>query len=89
MALEGVLLNVYSGDENAVATMIKLIEGSEEKTKSVSGDELQTTCMFHNILFRYKSFAHKQQLPTSRQRPLHMPAHSPLSLSLNLKPFLK
>ncbi|KAK9772200.1 hypothetical protein AB5N19_00675 [Seiridium cardinale] len=43
MALEGVLLNVYSGDENAVATMVKLIEGSEEKTKSVSGDELNTT----------------------------------------------
>ncbi|KAI0851972.1 hypothetical protein F5Y00DRAFT_204467 [Daldinia vernicosa] len=43
MALEGVLLNVYSGDENAVSTMIKLIEGSEEKTTSVSGDELQTT----------------------------------------------
>ncbi|KAH6656692.1 hypothetical protein BKA67DRAFT_531951 [Truncatella angustata] len=43
MALEGVLLNVYTGDENAVATMVKLIEGSDEKTKSVSGDELQTT----------------------------------------------
>lgn len=42
MALEGVLLNVYTGDENAVATMLKLIEGSEEKTRSVSGDELQT-----------------------------------------------
>ncbi|OTA99540.1 hypothetical protein M426DRAFT_67625 [Hypoxylon sp. CI-4A] len=43
MALEGVLLNVYSGDENAVTTMIKLIEGSEEKTVSVSGEELQTS----------------------------------------------
>ncbi|KAK6212624.1 hypothetical protein LQW54_005045 [Pestalotiopsis sp. IQ-011] len=43
MALEGVLLNVYSGDENAVSTMLKLIQGSEEKTRSVSGDELQTT----------------------------------------------
>ena len=44
MALEGVLLNVYSGDESAVSTMLKLIEGSEEKTRSVSGDELQTSC---------------------------------------------
>ncbi|KAI1489574.1 hypothetical protein F5X96DRAFT_640317 [Biscogniauxia mediterranea] len=43
MALEGVLLNVYSGDEHAVATMLKLIEGSDEKTTSVTGDELQTT----------------------------------------------
>ncbi|EMR72429.1 hypothetical protein UCREL1_516 [Eutypa lata UCREL1] len=43
MALEGVLLNVYSGDEGAVSTILKLIEGSEEKTQSVSGEELQTS----------------------------------------------
>lgn len=49
MALEGVLLNVYSGDENAVSTMLKLIQGSEEKTRSVSGDELQTTCKFQEV----------------------------------------
>ncbi|KAI0974709.1 hypothetical protein F4678DRAFT_485736 [Xylaria arbuscula] len=43
MALEGVLLNVYSGDEHAVSTMLKLIEGSSELTRGVAGDELQTT----------------------------------------------
>ncbi|RYP80937.1 hypothetical protein DL769_002215 [Monosporascus sp. CRB-8-3] len=43
MALEGVLLSVYSGDEHAVSTMLKLIEGSDEKTVSVSSEELQTT----------------------------------------------
>jgi hypothetical protein len=43
-ALEGVLLSVYSGDESAVATMIKLINGSEENTYSVNGEELKTTC---------------------------------------------
>ncbi|KAI8955211.1 hypothetical protein F4801DRAFT_378625 [Xylaria longipes] len=43
MALEGVLLNVYSGDEHAVSTMLKLIEGSSETTCSVAGEELQTT----------------------------------------------
>ncbi|KAI1139929.1 hypothetical protein F5Y05DRAFT_336339 [Hypoxylon sp. FL0543] len=47
MALEGVLLNVYSGDENAVSTMIKLIEGSEEKTQAVTGEELQTACAYY------------------------------------------
>jgi ATP-dependent protease HslVU (ClpYQ) peptidase subunit len=46
MALEGVLLNVYSGDENAVSTMLKLIEGSSEVAHSVAGDELRTTCEF-------------------------------------------
>lgn len=44
MALEGVLLNVYSGDDTAVSTMLKLVEGSNDKTQSVNGDELQTTC---------------------------------------------
>lgn len=46
MALEGVLLNVYTGDENAVSTMVKLIEGADEKTYSVTGEELETTCMY-------------------------------------------
>lgn len=44
MALEGVLLNVYSGDDHAVSTILKLIEGSSETTFSVSGEQLQTTC---------------------------------------------
>jgi hypothetical protein len=43
-ALEGVLLSVYSGDESAVATIIKLINGSDENTYSVTGEKLQTTC---------------------------------------------
>ena len=43
-ALEGVLLSVYSGDESAVATMLKLISGSDENTFAVTGEKLQTTC---------------------------------------------
>jgi hypothetical protein len=43
-ALEGVLLSVYSGDETAVATMLKLINGSSENTYAVTGEKLQTTC---------------------------------------------
>ncbi|RQM04724.1 hypothetical protein DH86_00004325 [Scytalidium sp. 3C] len=42
-ALEGVLARVYTGDENAVTTMLKLIQGSEEETVSVTGDVLTTT----------------------------------------------
>lgn len=45
-ALEGVLLQVYSGDETAVAAMIKLTSGAEEPTYSVTGDPLTTTCQF-------------------------------------------
>ena len=46
LALEGVLLHVYSGDENAVDTMLKLVHGSEDTTTSVSGTSLQTTCTY-------------------------------------------
>lgn len=44
-AIEGVLLAIYSGDENAVSAMQRLIEGSGEQIVSVPGDRLQTTCM--------------------------------------------
>ncbi len=44
MALEGVLLAIYSGDENAVANMLKLVQGDDEQTRSTSGETLQTTC---------------------------------------------
>ncbi len=47
MALEGVLVEVYAGDENAAAAMIKLINGSDDHTNSISGENLQTTCLFH------------------------------------------
>jgi hypothetical protein len=43
-ALEGVLLAVYSGDEGAVSTMTKLVEGVEEQTLSTAGEQLQSTC---------------------------------------------
>lgn len=43
-ALEGVLLAVYGGDENAVSAMLKLVEGTDDKTLSTSGEQLETTC---------------------------------------------
>lgn len=46
MALEGVLLAVYGGDEHAVSTMIKLVEGSDEKTVGTAGEQLESTCKF-------------------------------------------
>jgi len=51
MALEGVLLNVYAGDDSAVTAMMKLVEGSDETTRSVSGDTLKTTCRPFNLDF--------------------------------------
>lgn len=47
-ALEGILLSVYGGDESAVAAMLKLYEGTDDKTTGVAGDALQTTCKFRD-----------------------------------------
>ncbi|KUI67181.1 hypothetical protein VM1G_02962 [Cytospora mali] len=43
MALEGILLSVYGGDELAVAAMLNLYEGTDDKTTGVAGEALQTT----------------------------------------------
>ncbi|KAK2598103.1 hypothetical protein QQS21_005734 [Conoideocrella luteorostrata] len=42
-AIEGVLLAIYAGDENAVSSMLKLVEGTDDKVLSVPGEQLQTT----------------------------------------------
>lgn len=42
-ALEGVLAKVYTGDEEAVQTMLKIIQGSNVPTVSVSSEVLTTT----------------------------------------------
>ncbi|KJK82198.1 hypothetical protein H634G_02392 [Metarhizium anisopliae BRIP 53293] len=42
-AIEGVLLAIYAGDDSAVASMLKLVEGTEDKVLSVPGEQLQTT----------------------------------------------
>lgn len=53
-ALEGVLLAIYTGDDSAVTTMLKLIDGAEEQTYSVNGELLETTCE----LFSHNSIVH-------------------------------
>lgn len=45
-AIEGVLLAIYAGDDGAVSSMSKLIEGSEEQILSVPGQLLSTTCTY-------------------------------------------
>lgn len=43
-AFEGVLYQVYGGSQDAVTSMIKLVEGVDEKIVSVEGTELDITC---------------------------------------------
>jgi hypothetical protein len=71
-ALEGVLLSVYSGDESAVATMLKLINGSNENTFAVTGEKLQTTCKSEITSICDGILSHNQMLK-SRLRLWHMP----------------
>ncbi|GAD94499.1 conserved hypothetical protein [Paecilomyces variotii No. 5] len=42
-AFEGVLFQVYGGTDEAVDSMLKLIEGAEEKITSVEGDALEVS----------------------------------------------
>lgn len=42
-AIEGVLLAIYTGDESAVNSMLKLVDGSSDQIWSVPGEQLQTT----------------------------------------------
>lgn len=42
-AIEGVLLAIYSGDENAVQAMLKFVNGTDDPVFSVPGEQLQTT----------------------------------------------
>lgn len=42
-AIEGVLLAIYTGDDSAVAAMLKLVQGTDDRVLSVPGEELQTT----------------------------------------------
>lgn len=43
-AFEGVLFQVYGGTDEAVDSMLKLIEGADEKIISVEGDALEVSC---------------------------------------------
>jgi len=45
-AFEGVLYQVYGGNQDAVSSMIKLIDGVDEKVPGVEGDLLELSCKF-------------------------------------------
>ncbi|KAJ9161009.1 Transcription factor CBF NF-Y histone domain-containing protein [Coniochaeta hoffmannii] len=82
LALEGVLLNVYSGDENAVATMLKLVQGVEEPTRSTSGETLKTTyaqvkasAAAYGLLFQQP----ETEVPESAEAPAEEPKETPVS----------
>lgn len=48
-AIEGVLLAIYAGDESAVSSLLKLVNGTDDKVLSVPGQLLNTDCKFSNF----------------------------------------
>lgn len=80
-AVEGVLLAIYTGDENAVNAMLKLVEGSSDQILSVPGEQLQTTCMsgYPRLLDKPTNRCQtrtSRPLPRSIRRPM-MPRQLP------------
>ncbi|KFG79429.1 hypothetical protein MANI_009632 [Metarhizium anisopliae] len=60
-AIEGVLLAIYAGDDSAVASMLKLVEGTEDKVLSVPGEQLQTTySVVKTLAQEYKAPVHSE-----------------------------
>ena len=52
-AFEGVLYQVYGGSSDAVASILKLVDGADEQIASVEGETLDVTCKLH-LLFLYR-----------------------------------
>ncbi|KJZ80213.1 hypothetical protein HIM_00063 [Hirsutella minnesotensis 3608] len=77
-AIEGVLLAIYSGDENAVASMLKLIEGAEDRILSVPGEQLKTTYSSVKTLAKeYKTPVYTETAQPSETEPAKEAASDP------------
>ncbi|PFH58591.1 hypothetical protein XA68_13469 [Ophiocordyceps unilateralis] len=69
-AIEGVLLAIYTGDENAVASMLKLIDGSNDSILSVPGEPLKTTFSIVKALAQeYKTPFYPEAAPATGPEP--------------------
>jgi hypothetical protein len=53
-AFEGVLFQVYGGTHEAVDSMLKLIEGADEKVPSVDCETLDVTCQYSFFFFFFE-----------------------------------
>lgn len=74
-ALEGVLAKVYTGDEEAVQTMLRIIRGSDVPTVSVNSEVLNTTCKFFPRMGFLTNLLTKCKMPKSRQLFLNRLLH--------------
>ncbi|KAM5345727.1 hypothetical protein ACJ41O_011588 [Fusarium nematophilum] len=77
-AIEGVLLAIYSGDENAVQSMLKLVNGAEDQIVSVPGEQLQTTFSKVRVLAQdYKTPYEEPQAAEGEAEPTKEVASDP------------
>lgn len=49
-ALEGLLVEVYTGDETSVKAMFNLMNGADEQCVNIHGEKLPVTCKLYYIL---------------------------------------
>lgn len=49
-ALEGLLVEVYTGDETSVKAMFNLMHGADEQCVNIHGEKLPVTCKSYRIL---------------------------------------
>ncbi|KAH6966816.1 hypothetical protein EDB82DRAFT_347424 [Fusarium venenatum] len=70
-AIEGVLLAIYSGDESAVQSMLKLVNGSDDQIVSVPGEQLQTP------FSKVKALAQQYKTPYDDAQPIEESAEQP------------
>ncbi|KAL3595164.1 hypothetical protein FPOAC2_09486 [Fusarium poae] len=70
-AIEGVLLAIYSGDESAVQSMLKLVNGSDDQIVSVPGEQLQTH------FSKVKALAQEYKTPYDDAQPIEESAEQP------------
>lgn len=54
-AFEAVLFQVYAGNESAVTSIMKLVDGAQEKVQDIEGGLLEWTCKFLQYLCRVSS----------------------------------
>lgn len=54
-AFEGLLTEIYAGNDTAVTHMLKLMQGSTETIRSPMGEELTITCTYSLLSFLWIS----------------------------------
>jgi len=76
-AIEGVLMAIYTGDESAVSSMLKLVQGSSDQILSVPGEQLETTYSRVKTIAEEFKPPYEGEAPAAEEAPAETPAEPP------------